>query len=81
MNLTLSILTIIAVLFIVSLTYKFFYKSKQIKKIKNSSSSIGYTYNRSKYSNNSDYSLWHENGRGRSLLRCLRTLLHRYISD
>ena len=56
MNLTLSILTIIAVLFIVSLTYKFFYKSKQIKKIKNSSSSIVYTYNRSKYSNNSDYS-------------------------
>ena len=56
MNLTLSILTIIAVLFIASLTYKFFYKSKQIKKIKNSSSSIGYTYNRSKYSDSSDYS-------------------------
>lgn len=34
MNLTLSILTIIAVLFMVSLTYKFFYKSKQIKKTK-----------------------------------------------
>ena len=34
MNLTLSILTIIAVLFIASLTYKFFYKSKQIKKTK-----------------------------------------------
>ena len=34
MNLTLSILTIIAVLFIAYLTYKFFYKPKQIKKTK-----------------------------------------------
>lgn len=52
MNLTLSILTVIAVLIIGYLIYK----SKQINKIKNSSSSIGYTYNRSKYSNSSDYS-------------------------
>ena len=56
MNLTLSILTIIAVLFIASLTYKFFYKSKQIKKTDNSSNFISYTYNRPKHSNNSDYS-------------------------
>lgn len=52
MNLTLSILTVIAVLIIGYLIYK----SKRINKIKNSSSSIGYTYNRSKYSNSSDYS-------------------------
>lgn len=52
MNLTLSILTVIAVLIIGYLIYK----SKRINKIKNSSSSIGYTYNRSKYSDNSDYS-------------------------
>ena len=52
MNLTLSILTVIAVLIIGYLIYK----SKRINKIKNSSSSVGYTYNRSKYSNSSDYS-------------------------
>ena len=52
MNLTLSILTVIAVLIIGYLIYK----SKRINKIKNSSSSIGYTYNRSKYSDSSDYS-------------------------
>lgn len=52
MNLTLSVLTIIAVLIIGYLIYK----SKRINKIKNSSSSIGYTYNRSKYSDSSDYS-------------------------
>ena len=52
MNLTLSILTVIAVLIIGYLIYK----SKRINKIKNSSSSIGYTYNRPKHSNNSDYS-------------------------
>ena len=51
MNLTLSILTVIAVLIIGYLIYK----SKRINKIKNSSSSIGYTYNRSKYSDSSDY--------------------------
>lgn len=52
MNLTLSILTVIAVLIIGYLIYK----SKRINKIKNSSSSVGYTYNRSKYSDSSDYS-------------------------
>ena len=52
MNLTLSILTVIAVLIIGYLIYK----SKRINKIKNSSSSVGYTYKRSKYSNSSDYS-------------------------
>ena len=52
MNLTLSILTVIVILIIGYLIYK----SKRINKIKNSSSSIGYTYNRSKYSNSSDYS-------------------------
>ena len=52
MNLTLSILTVIAILIIGYLIYK----SKRINKIKNSSSSVGYTYNRSKYSNSSDYS-------------------------
>ena len=52
MNPTLSILTVITVLIIGYLIYK----SKRINKIKNSSSSIGYTYNRSKYSNSSDYS-------------------------
>lgn len=52
MNLTLSILTVIAILIIGYLIYK----SKRINKIKNSSSSIGYTYNRSKYSDSSDYS-------------------------
>ena len=52
MNLTLSVLVVIAVLIIGYLIYK----SKRINKIKNSSSSIGYTYNRSKYSDSSDYS-------------------------
>ena len=51
MNLTLSILTVIAVLIIGYLIYK----SKRINKIKNSSSSISYTYNRPKYSDSSDY--------------------------
>ena len=52
MNLTLSVLVVIAVLIIGYLIYK----SKRINKIKNSSSSIGYTYNRFKYSDSSDYS-------------------------
>ena len=52
MDLTLSILIALAILIIGYLIYK----SKRINKIKNSSSSIGYTYNRSKYSDSSDYS-------------------------
>ena len=52
MNLTLSILIIIAVLVVVYLIYK----SKKINKTKMGDNSIGYTYNRSKYSDSSDYS-------------------------
>lgn len=52
MNLTLSVLVIIAVLIIGYLIYK----SKKIKKTKMNNNSIGYTYNRSKYSDSSDYS-------------------------